>query len=242
MRFSIIAVLLAGFSSASNLPSSQYLFSSEDAAANGFNIPTVHESAVMARRILRLSSIGTLSTVFPLSKTSENRPSSVDGAPLGLMDYFADCEPATGNPTFLAIAIASSFKNEKAGSNITLSMRWQTEYKHPYSPAEQPRFSLVGYMEDLQDEEAKVAGVPTCFLKKHPDAVAWLPGNRIHTSYWARLVVQEIYWIGGFGDRAYIGWIPRDEWESVTEQEIVECSLPGESSSWWQRWVGKVDL
>merc|ERR1719355_79959 len=41
--------------------------------------------------------------------------------PIGLMDYLADCEP-TGNPTILAINIATSFKNVAAGSNISLSL------------------------------------------------------------------------------------------------------------------------
>jgi hypothetical protein len=60
-----------------------------------------------------------------------------------------------------------------------------------------------------------------------------------------RLVVQEVYWIGGFGDRAYIGWIPVDEWKGVTREEIEACRLPGEKEkegdkegSGWRSWFG----
>jgi hypothetical protein len=123
--------------SAFNLPSSQYLFSNPPTSkSDGFSIPTVHESAVQARRILQLESIGTLSTVFPTAPhATEQRPSDVGGAPIGLMDYFGDCEPSTGNPTILAITIATSFKNVDAGSNITLSMRW-----HPQDSTWRRRF------------------------------------------------------------------------------------------------------
>ena len=84
-------------------------------------------------------------------------------------------------------------------------------------------------------------GVTACFVKKHPDAAWWLPGNMIHESKWVRLVVDDIYWIGGFGDRAYIGWIPKEEWFSVTQEEIDGIQLPGEKSSAWgtlSSWFG----
>ncbi|KAF4548055.1 Hypothetical protein D9617_32g091750 [Elsinoe fawcettii] len=219
--------------SASILPEPQNIFS--NLPTSDWNIPTVHESAVQARRILRLTNLATLSTVFPSDKSGvevqENRPAGLGGAPIGLMDYYADCENS-GNPTILAIGIATSFKNVNAGSNITLSLRWHPQDGKWHSAASLPRFSLIGHLEDISDDEVKKESVTTCFVKSHPDSVAWLPGNRIHRSYWVRLIVDEVYWIGGFGDRAYIGWIPADEWRSVTEKEIDDIKLPGEKSSW----------
>jgi len=236
--------LIATLAWASSLPSPQAIFSNpDDPSSATYRIPTVHESAIQARRILHLTTIGTLSTVFPSSQLpwpTENRPSDVAGTPIGLMDYFADCEPATGNPTILAISIATSFKNVAAGSNITLSLRWHPPPPRltppkPYSAAALPRFSLVGHIEELTEEEAKSQHVAACYVKHHPDAYAWLPGNRIHESKWVRLVVREVYWIGGFGDRAYIGWIPLNEWQGVTEEEVKQCRLPGEKKTraWW---------
>jgi Pyridoxamine 5'-phosphate oxidase len=69
-----------------------------------------------------------------------------------------------------------------------------------------------------------------------------MPGNRIHQSRWVRLVVREVYWFGGFGDRAYIGWIPRSTWQNVTEEEIEDCKLPGEQGSFWQRLYRRLEL
>lgn len=243
------ALTLAATATAFTLPGAQFIFANHN-SSSGYRIPSVHESAVQARRILHLENIGTLSTVFPSTSSSlhstaptaedaplplENRPSGLGGVPIGLMDYYADCEPATGNPTILAIGIATSFKNVAAGSNITLSLRWHPQDGRWHSAASLPRYSLIGHLEEISDDEAKAEGLATCFVKNHPDAIAWLPGNRIHASHWVRLVVQEVYWIGGFGDRAYIGWIPVDEWRNVTKDEVEGITLPGEKRGWASR-------
>lgn len=172
--------------------------------------------------------------------------------PIGLMDYIADCEDS-GNPTILAINIATSFKNVAAGSNISLSLHWTPPYPPksrieswfsnskekdlvPYSAANLPRFSLLGYLEKISQEEVKTLELGKCFTKVHKDAKYWLPGNPIHTSEWTRLVVQDVYWIGGFGDRAYIGWIPVEEWKNVTREEWEDVRLPGEKKG-WKEWA-----
>jgi Pyridoxamine 5'-phosphate oxidase len=163
--------------------------------------------------------------------------------PIGLMDYIADCE--AGSPTLLAITIATSFKNVASGSNISLSLSWSPpppSPNPPASPASLPRFSLLGYLERIEEEEVKGKGIKECFLDMHKDARFWLPGNRIHESEWVRLVVQQVYWIGGFGDRAYIGWIPVEEWRNVTREEWEGVRLPGEKSGkewgldFWRQW------
>jgi len=250
MRLSLAPLLLAAQLAAASsfIDSPLAIFSNApDEHQDGFRIPTVRESAAMARKILRLEKIGTLSTSFPISKhdsvnADENRPTSVEGMPFGLMDYFADCEPTTGNPTILALTIASSFRNVAAGSNITLSVRWHPRVHHPYSAAKYPRFAMVGTLEDITDEEAHAAGIKFCFSKYHPDSIVWQPGNRIHEARWVRFVTKEIYWLGGFGDRAYIGWIPLETWQDITEEEIKNAKLEGESKSFWGNWFGSYEL
>lgn len=250
--------------------------SSSSTSASTARIPTSYESAILARRILALTPLATLSTVFPTSYSSptedadglphsillEHRPPGLEGVPIGLMDYIADCEQPGGNPTILAINIATSFKNVAAGSNMSISVNWvplyppnkriqpvgvwdwmrdwfsreNTARKHdpvPYSAANLPRYSLLGYLEPITVESAdEAAELQSCFLKSHPDARYWLPGNRIHASEWVRLVVTQVYWIGGFGDRAYIGWIPLEEWHNVTTEEWGAVRLPGEKPGW----------
>ncbi|KZF20863.1 hypothetical protein L228DRAFT_249676 [Xylona heveae TC161] len=234
---SSLLAMLASCVAANILPSPEHIFSNPGGnSLSDFRIPTVHESAIMARRIFRLGSIGTLSTVYPSADESsiQSNPSDVAGAPIGLMEYFADCEPDTADPTLLAIDIATSFRNVAAGSNITLSLRWHPpSSSHRYSPTALPRFALIGTLEDIPESKAKDLGLRECFARYHPDSIAWMPGNRIHKSHWVRLVVKDIYWVGGFGDRAYIGWITADDWKSVTAKEINDCRLPGEKSRHW---------
>ncbi|KAI8627005.1 pyridoxamine 5'-phosphate oxidase-domain-containing protein [Xylariaceae sp. FL1651] len=264
-------------------PSSpQYILSNPRASSSssGHRIPTSYESAVLGRRILALTPLGNLATVFPGSSSSsagddgrynaqENRPDGLGGMPHTLMEYVADCEDE-GNPTFLAINVETTFKNVRDGSNISLAQQWTPPYPPdkriksattsstsgplsrllswfgfgfdddddssepkemvPYSAANLPRFSLLGYIEKIDDVSS--AALSECFVKKHPDAKYWLPGNRIHVSEFVRLVVQQVYWVGGFGDRAYIGWIPIDEWKNVTREEWEQVTLPGEKKGW----------
>lgn len=245
MRLSLIASL-AATATATLVPSPQHIFSNPS-VSSGFKIPTSYESAVQARRILHLTPLGTLSTVFPYPHSNdasslEQRPSGLGGAPIGLMDYIADCE-STGNPTILAINIATSFKNVAAGSNISLSLQWTPPYapksrieSTKYSAANLPRFSLLGYLEKIPEAEVEAQELGKCFTDVHPDSRYWLPGNKIHTSEWVRLVVQDVYWIGGFGDRAYIGWIPVEEWRNVTTEEWQDVRLPGEKKG-WKEWA-----
>ncbi|RMY73819.1 hypothetical protein D0864_10143 [Hortaea werneckii] len=231
-----------------------------------FHFPTVHESAVMARRIMHLSSLSTLVTTFPVNSTTttpsssdssdftsqdlsawQSRPDDLAGSPIGLMEYYSDCEPDTGNPTLLAIDIATPYRNFAQGSNISMEIRWwprqsthyissnihakareDDEIPTPHTPAALPRFSLHGYLEPIPAGDLARHLVPACFMRTHPDSALWQPGNDIHSSQYVRFVVEHVYWFGGFGDRARIQWLPVEEWRGVTREEVEECRLPGE--------------
>lgn len=81
MHLSIPATLVAllSLTSASHLPHPQHIFNNvAPEEQTTYRIPTARESAVLARRILRLEKLGTLSTVFPSGSPSlENRPDDV---------------------------------------------------------------------------------------------------------------------------------------------------------------------
>ena len=288
--------------------SNPHLFRNPPAAVSAsYRIPSSYESAVLARRILALTPIGTISTTFPGDAddegsssdaatgrrrpgTAENRPAGVAGMPHALMEYIGDCEsdhaPAqAGNPTMLAINVETSFKNIAAGSNVSLAVQWTPRFAPakriqdvprrslwdelvgwlglgtpeerrdedddeegayepvPYSAANLPRFSLLGYVERIPDGDDRRPGsagakLAECFVQAHPDSRIWLPGSRVHESHFVRLVVTQIYWVGGFGDRAYIGWIPVDEWQKVTRAEWESVRLPGEKKG-WKEWSAR---
>ena len=57
-----------------------------------------------------------------------------------------------------------------------------------------------------------------------------------------RFVVEYVYWFGGFGDRARIGWLPLEDWRGATEDEIEGCRLRArrrkqERSGGWKEWL-----
>ncbi|MCJ1260412.1 hypothetical protein MMC22_000273 [Lobaria immixta] len=244
----IFAILLYHplYQASATISSLQHIFTNPDHISASHRIPTIHESAVQARRILSLSNIATLSTVFPSTPNApnsvfENWPEGLGGAPIGLIEYYASCDPILHDPTILAISIATSFKNARAGSNITMSLRYHPPIDHApsedpytYSPVNLPRFSLIGHVERLSKQDVGEHGINSCFLTSHPDAKAWAPGNEIHESWWARLVVEEVYWIGGFGDRAYIGWIPIEVYRAVTAEDVNKARLVGEKG-WMEK-------
>ncbi|KAG5765209.1 hypothetical protein H9Q69_002886 [Fusarium xylarioides] len=274
---------IAGFAATAQAftPASNIFGDNDNADTNApHKIPTVHESVVMARRILALTKLATLSTVFPAGRSNmelETDSNGLEGVPIGMMDYVADCEDE-GNPTILEIKIATTFRNVRAGSNLTLSMNWVPPYppakrisllsrlsayipflpSHdynsrleeslsvpdtvPYSAANLPRFALFGYLEPIETTPVSALKLAACFTRKHQDAKYWLPGNVIHESAWARLVVTKIYWVGGFGDRARIGWLPVDEWKSVTRDEWESIKLPGEERGWSEWSVNAAEL
>lgn len=205
------------------------------AASSLLNIPTRNESTILARRLLAKSRTGVLSTIFPQNISSPYIPHAVAHTPIGLPDYIASCEEPSGNPTLLALTISTSTRNSVAGSNVSLAISWWDEYvkltgAEPRSAANLPRASLLGYLEEIPREEVEHKNIVSCFTGVHGDSKLWLPGDdhAAHRGIWMRMVVEQIYWIGGFGDRAFIGWFEPEVWRGVEKAEWEAVRLPGE--------------
>ncbi|RLL93703.1 hypothetical protein CFD26_103182 [Aspergillus turcosus] len=199
--------------------------------------PSWFTSTLMARRLLALSRTGTVSTIFPDPlPANSHAPASVAGLSISLPEYIADCDeylPADvsnggdGNPILLALRVSTTFRNTAAGSNISLAIDWwdhlnQTQPVVPgFPPSEAglPRVTLLGHVEpfDTPVRGDTEAALEECFLRAHPDANAWLPGKpgAPHSSYWAKMVVEQVYWIGGFGGLQQIGWMNVTEWKGI---------------------------
>lgn len=161
-------------------------------------------AARVARTLVKRESLANLNTV------------TTDQVPVGFVEYYADCSN-DGQPIMLMIQISSSNKNLVAGSNSSLTIRVgdhqpkdhvNTHYRGQVtnSVAGSPRINLKGHFVDygasITDKE--------CFARRHPEAVSWYPGNPIHDSRWVKFVVDSVYFVGGFGDRAYIGNIDKE--------------------------------
>ncbi|KAL4794907.1 pyridoxamine 5'-phosphate oxidase-domain-containing protein [Aspergillus venezuelensis] len=229
-----------------------YMDSTSSDTEESLLAPSWFTSTLMARRLLALSSTGVVSTIFPNPLPDRSHaPPSVAGQSISLKEYFADCDEAlpndigsggNGDPTFLALRVATTFQNVAAGSNLSLSIDWWDHVNNtkpvfpgfPLSEAGLPRVTLFGYIEEfekpisLRTERA----LRECYTEKHPDSQVWLPGRpgSPHSSFWAKMVVTDIYWIGGFGGFQQIGWMKLDEWKGIRRKS----SLPdiGDGRGW----------
>lgn len=195
-------------------------------AANAIQIwknPSVEDAAVNARTLIKRESLVNVNTIY---QEGEEK-----GLPASFVEYYADC--GDGNPVILAVDMATSFKNIKEGSPYSLTVRVGDHGPHehvnpkypgsrPYSVAGSPRMNLRGKLEDIKEEE--VEELQRCFVARHKDAVWWLPGNPIHETHFVRFMVDDAYFLGGFGDTGYIGKIPKELYHnaSAIEEDDVE--------------------
>ncbi|EEY15686.1 conserved hypothetical protein [Verticillium alfalfae VaMs.102] len=284
MKSTILISALAAATHAYDLdmspPHPDYIFANPTVETADHRIPTAHESAVMGRRILALTKLGHLATVFPSSSSSSTRdhddeteaqdwrrPAGLEGAPHrhdglrrrlrvrrqphhprhqhrhDLPEHPRRLQPlrlpgsgGPSSPRALPAPLPRTMYDdgEKCQFRDDEHTRGLPRDTVPYSAANLPRLSLIGYLEKIDEasDPLVAARLAACFVRTHPDAKYWLPGNRIHASEWARLVVTSVYWVGGFGDRAYIGWLPVDDWHSITRDEWQAIELPGEREGW----------
>jgi len=103
---------------------------------------------------------------------------------------------------------------------------------HMFSPVAHPRLSLIGKLKTI-DGPDEAARLKRCYTARHPDAKIWTPGNKIHESYWVAFEVESVYWIGGFGNVAYIGWIPAELYRDVK----LPCADEEEEGSGWRKFL-----
>ncbi|CUM57882.1 unnamed protein product [Debaryomyces tyrocola] len=178
-------------------------------------VPNIKDGARVARTLVSRESLVNVNTFQTIKLGGE-----VTHVPASSMEYYADCD-GNGDPYWLVVDIGSTFQNIEKGSDYTFTIRVgdhpldeKVDTSYPggikHSPAGSPRINLRGRLEDVTFENPiEQLELEACFLKRHPDAKAWLPRNKItpHKSHWVKLIVDEVYIVGGFGNLAYIGTI-----------------------------------
>jgi hypothetical protein len=240
------------------IASSEELSGADKEVESALRRPSWFDSVLLARRLLAKSSVGIASTVYQHSDSSSAaanayhapQPAGLQGVSISLPEYIADCseidsDKNNGNPILLGLYVSTTFQNIAKGSNISLSIDWWSHLKDtnplypgfPLSEAGLPRISLLGYVERLDLSAAsstKKQGLEECFFATHPDAKVWAPGNpdSPHSGFWARMVVTQVYWIGGFGDLQQIGWMNITDWRGIGRYESDESVGDGSRRGW----------
>ncbi|SCV70721.1 BQ2448_3483 [Microbotryum intermedium] len=79
------------------------------------------------------------------------------------------------------------------------------------------RIALFGSLEPITDDEES-AKCKKAYLESHGDARGWAGERGPHSSFWGRLRVEKVYAFDGFGDVAYIGWVPLEMYREATSK------------------------
>lgn len=190
----------------------------ESEAAN--KITDTKLGAEIARLLVQRESLMNVNTL--------QQNSDLTHTPVSFMEYFADCD-GDGDPYWLVVDIGTSFRNINMGSLFSFTIRAgdhptgeKVSEEYPggisSSPAGSPRINFKAQLQEVKQSELEVnSNLEKCFLSRHPDSKWWLPSqsNSPHKTHWVKLIVEDIYFIGGFGDRAYIGPITSADYHNV---------------------------
>ncbi|GAA5937313.1 uncharacterized protein JCM15063_002867 [Sporobolomyces koalae] len=169
---------------------------------------TLEEAAVHTRELIayRSYNVGTLISNYP-----EDAASPVAGLPFGLQEYYAHYPDSNGDLLLLAMPIAAIYRNALPphAPNLTMSINDMYGFGSGNLAAGRMRVALYGTIERVEGDD-EIEKCRVAYLDAHPDARGWIPPNGPHSAFYARFRVNTIYAFDGFGDVAYIGWIPLD--------------------------------
>ncbi|KAI0663493.1 pyridoxamine 5'-phosphate oxidase-domain-containing protein [Cubamyces menziesii] len=160
-----------------------------------------------------------MATVYP------GDHATLAGEPFALQEYYASCH-ANGSLTLLFLPISRHSQNilHSPAHAASISI-WSDR-----PAASRPRVSLMGNVTVFPDlsRTPDLASIQACYIAHHPDARWWLPGPREpHVAYWARFDPHSVYFVGGFGDEHYIGYIPLEMYQAALSGDDQGLSVAG---------------
>ncbi|CAR26283.1 hypothetical protein ZYGR_0H00920 [Zygosaccharomyces rouxii] len=168
------------------------------------------EAAKIARRMVDSESTLHFNTLNP------------DGTPVSFIEYYISSDSCpdlqevsnNGNPILFLSTMSTSYKNwyQRGSMSLAVERYGKRRFENAFN---QPRANLYGHLRNLTLSDEDQDKLIRCFIRKHPDAHRWLPGDKhpiIHDTIWVEFDVESLYFIGGFGDRSYIGTLTGDEY------------------------------
>lgn len=146
------------------------------------------------------------------------------------IEYYIDSADDDASLLLIRVDMSTAFRNVDKGSPASLTIRTgdSPNAETPVELASQKRIVLYGEFEATEPPQDEIDR----FLAVHPDAAEWQPGKSgFHKTEWVRFVISGIYYIGGFGDKHYIGQIPVDMYREEKPDPKPEPQARG-----WLRW------
>ncbi|KAL5507160.1 hypothetical protein ACEPAH_6616 [Sanghuangporus vaninii] len=172
---------------------------------------TVEDAALLARRLVASQAVGVMATIFPAN-------TSLEGEPFALQEYYANCY-SNGSLSLITMPISRHTRNIVHSPSHSASMTvWSTP-----PAASRARVALIGNVTILDTQLAVDSGIQDCYLQQHPDARFWLPDDPdgAHEAFWARFDPHNVFFVGGFGNKHYIGDVPLDLYQSTEAIDFI---------------------
>ncbi|KAK4055688.1 hypothetical protein OIV83_000234 [Microbotryomycetes sp. JL201] len=172
----------------------------------------------------RAKEIGTLISVYP------EGAGDFEGLPIGLQEYYAPYPDSEGDLLLLGMPIATIFRNALPPNraNLTLSIADLEGIGDGNLAAGRMRIALFGTLEPIPAEDRELnEKLRKAYELSHPDARGWDLGQA-HSAFWARFVVNRVYVFGGFGNVAYLGFVPIEEYRKAGQATLgrnIGCAV-----------------
>jgi len=166
---------------------------------NGYpsNAFGLDECGLSARQLVNLATFGALTTV--LTKTTEGGL-PMNAFPFSSVASYADTNPSTGRPILLLTDVERNVIDWSVDSRCSLSI--QQPPTKDSEAVELARVTLMGTMIKIPTNEIPAARKQ--YLAIHPKANEWVDLGNFRFYYFN---VSDLYWVGGFGDAHYLGWV-----------------------------------
>ncbi|KAG0142014.1 hypothetical protein CROQUDRAFT_663089 [Cronartium quercuum f. sp. fusiforme G11] len=165
---------------------------------------TLKEAAIHARELIQYRSqgIGTLISNYP----SNHPDKSLRGQSIGLQEYFAPFP--NGDLLLLVLPISPIYKNidRKHSHSATIAIKDELgliQRNGSMWAANWRRISLFGQLDPIKNKKK----AKKLYESFHPDSSFWDGDSAPHKAFWVRFKITKVYYFGGFGDRAAIGWL-----------------------------------
>ena len=154
-----------------------------------------------ARQLVAAARQGTLVTIQ--SEPLAGGRAILAGWPYGSVADYAD--DGRGRPLLLLSQLERNIINLGSDPRCSLAIHTPTEWANFTDADAEPRTTLFGHLRALTP--AEIAPARAIYLARHPLAKGWIDFEDF--ALW-RMEVLDVYWVGGFGNDHYIGYVGAD--------------------------------
>ncbi len=160
------------------------------------------EVGMGARALMAAAMHGTLITIQSEASAGAR---GLTGWPYGSVADYADEIPSSGRPLLLLSKLERNVINLKSDGRASLEIHTPSTVANYTDAMMEPRATLLGRLSAVGASELPAAR--KAYLARHPEAEAWIGFDDFALYV---MDVADVYWVGGFGNSHYIGYVGAD--------------------------------